>query len=209
VETSASSARAELERAMSKVGEATVKMYDRIEPLLALDKPSVAALVDELQPKEDAIDTMEEEIVQYCGYLAQAGVNFNVSRSLELIDEIESIADSAVGIAHLLERRALAGHDWGTEANAELGSVGTKVGEALRATVRAIKDRHEAPLETATALVEVAKEARNHARKQQAKVLEKVYSENATAGVLYTEMIGKLSFVVGRCENIIDALGRA
>lgn len=177
------------------------KMFRNIEKILfEKNEKEYLALKEKIEAKEAFSDRIEKEIANYLTKVSEGRLSENSSKRLralyEMIDDIESIADSCMNILNISERKRIRKIEFPEPVNNNIQLMFNMVQESLDTMVTMLTHEEQLPLSMAQETEKEINNFRDILKSEHLDNLEKgVY--NYDAGILYND-------IISQCERIGD-----
>jgi phosphate:Na+ symporter len=177
------------------------KMFRNIEKILfEKNEKEYLILKEQIETKEVFSDRIEKEIANYLTKVGEGRLSENSSKKLralyEMIDDIESIADSCMNILNITERKRLRKIEFTEPVNNNIQLMFNMVQEALDTMVTILTHEEQLPLSMAQETEKEINNYRDILKSEHLDNLEKgIY--NYDAGILYND-------IISQCERIGD-----
>jgi phosphate:Na+ symporter len=177
------------------------KMFRNIEKILfEKNEKEYMILKEQIETKEVFSDRIEKEIANYLTKVGEGRLSENSSKKLralyEMIDDIESIADSCMNILNIAERKRVRKIEFPEPVNNNIQLMLNMVQEALDTMVTILTQKDQLPLSMAQETEKEINNFRDILKSEHLDNLEKgIY--NYDAGILYND-------IISQCERIGD-----
>ncbi len=205
---------AQAEKEISVYSERVSRMIDMAQELIHT-KPKTEEYnkrYSRLEKYEDISDRMELEIAHYLNKTAEGRLSneakLRIAAMLNIISEIESIADSCMGIGKILNRKIESGVDFNDEIYANIDAMYDYVRQAMSMMVARVADIENV---SGKDLIDSYNKEReiNNLRNQLrganvSNINERHYEYQA--GIYYMDIIGDLEKTGDYIINVIDTL---
>lgn len=190
------------------------RMIDMGQQLIHIDEGSEEfnRLLSRLEKYEDISDRMELEIANYLhkcseGRLSNGG-KLRVAAMLGIISEIESIADSCIGIGKILLRKMQTGAEFTPEIYANIDSMYTYVNEAMSLMLDEIGKPESINEKELIRSYNKEREINNMRNSLRTANPENINSKRYSyqAGIYYMDIISDLERTGDYIINVVDTL---
>lgn len=190
------------------------RMIDMGQQLIHIDEGSEEfnRLLSRLEKYEDISDRMELEIANYLhkcseGRLSNEG-KLRVAAMLGIISEIESIADSCLGIGKILLRKMQTGAEFTPEIYANIDSMYTYVNEAMSLMLDEIGKPESINEKELIRSYNKEREINNMRNSLRTANPENINSKRYTyqAGIYYMDIVSDLERTGDYIINVVDTL---
>jgi phosphate:Na+ symporter len=177
------------------------KMFRNIEKILfEKNEKEYIVLKEKIVAKEVFADRIEKEIANYLTKVGEGRLSENSSKKLralyEIIDDIESIADSCMNMLNIIERKKARKIEFPEPVNNNIQLMFNMVQESLDTMVTLLAHEDKLPLSMAQETEKEINNFRDILKSEHLDNLEKgVY--NYDAGILYND-------IISQCERIGD-----
>jgi phosphate:Na+ symporter len=177
------------------------KMFRNIEKILfEKNEKEYIILKEKIEAKEVFSDRIEKEIANYLTKVGEGRLSENSSKKLralyEMIDDIESIADSCMNMLNIIERKRVKKIDFPEPVINNIQLMFNMVQESLDTMVTILTHEEQLPLSMAQETEKEINNFRDILKNEHLDNLEKgVY--NYDAGILYND-------IISQCERIGD-----
>ena len=205
---------AQAEKEISVYAERVGRMINMAQTLIHTKEKSEEynTLLSRVEKYEDISDRMELEIAHYLNRCAEGRLSnegkLRIAAMLNIISEIESIADSCLGIGKILNRKIEAGVDFNDEIYKNIDSMYVYVKEAMDMMISQLKDIENISGKSLIDSYNKEREInnfRNSLRSSNvANINEKHYEYQA--GIYYMDIIGDLEKTGDYIINVVDTL---
>jgi phosphate:Na+ symporter len=177
------------------------KMFLKIEKILfEKNEKEYQILKEKIEAKEVFSDRIEKEIANYLTKVSEGRLSENSSKRLralyEIIDDIESVADSCMNMLKIIERKRAGKVEFPEPVNNNIQLMFNMVQESLDIMVTMLTHEEQLPLSMAQDTEKEINNFRDILKSEHLDNLEKgVY--NYDAGILYND-------IISQCERIGD-----
>ncbi|MDE6574470.1 MAG: Na/Pi cotransporter family protein [Muribaculaceae bacterium] len=205
---------AQAEKEISVYAERVGRMINMGQTLIHTKAKSEEynTLLSRVEKYEDISDRMELEIAHYLNRCAEGRLSnegkLRIAAMLNIISEIESIADSCLGIGKILNRKIEAGVEFNDEIYKNIDSMYVYVKEAMDMMILQLKDIENISGKSLIDSYNKEREInnfRNSLRSSNvANINEKHYEYQA--GIYYMDIIGDLEKTGDYIINVVDTL---
>ncbi|HOQ04212.1 MAG TPA: PhoU domain-containing protein [Anaerohalosphaeraceae bacterium] len=193
-----------------RMGQTVIQMMNELEPMLS-NQPPEEKKADEIFQKENDLDIIQMEIVQFLGDILSGNISHDVidesRRQIRMADEFESVSDYIAAILKLrlkLRDNQLTISPEGLE---ELRTLHKKAADYLRMVQTVLEEDNPTPeffseaQSKGTAITKYMKECRAHhlARVEAGKV-------SPLKSLIYTDMLSSYRRIKDHAFNIAEVL---
>jgi phosphate:Na+ symporter len=185
------------------------KMFRNVERIIfEKNEKEYYVLKGKIESKEVRSDRMEKEIANFLTKVSEGRLSENSSRRLralyEMIDDIESIADSCMNIMHVTERKRSKKIDFPEPVNNNIQLMINMVQESLDIMVTMLTHDEELPLSMSQDTEKEINNFRDILKNEHLDNLEKgIY--NYDAGILYNDIISQCERIGDFAINIVES----
>jgi len=185
------------------------KMFRNVERIIfEKNDKEFLLLKAKIESKEVKSDRMEKEIANFLTKVSEGRLSENSSRRLralyEMIDDIESIADSCMNILHVAERKRSKKIDFPEPVNNNIQLMLNMVQESLDIMVTMLTHEEELPLSMSQNTEKEINNFRDILKNEHLDNLEKgIY--NYDAGILYNDIISQSERIGDFAINIVES----
>ena len=205
---------AQAEKEIAVYAERVGRMINMAQTLIHTKEKSEEynTLLSRVEKYEDISDRMELEIAHYLNRCAEGRLSnegkLRIAAMLNIISEIESIADSCLGIGKILNRKIQSGAEFNDEIYANIDSMYVYVKDAM--TMMTTQLQHIENISAKSLLDSYNKEReinnfRNALRGGNVENINNKHYEYQ-AGIYYMDIIGDLERTGDYIINVIDTL---
>ena len=165
--------------------------------------------LDEVQRKEEVVNSLETAITSYLAKANQYAMNVNEAREIvnlmHVVNDIERIGDHAVNISELAEVRQGGKHELSGAAKADLQNMVEEVMRISKGVLEALKDRNVAK---ATSLLDDDDLVDDLEKMYRANHIERLNMGlcSPEVGVLFLDAVSNLERVADHAHNIAEAV---
>ncbi len=192
----------------------TTKMFDFVKELSIIDKDKdFENLFNKIQKYEDITDDVEIEIANYLTSVSESRLSNKGAKQIramfELIDDIESIADSANNIAKALKRKKEGKIVFSDELNKRINNMFSLIDEALAEMNKNLGSKYsEIDYTKAVEIEDKINNYRNQLREEHIHNVEsKKYDYNT--GIIFTELYSTSEKLADHIINVSESIQRA
>lgn len=165
--------------------------------------------LDEVQRKEEVVNSLETAITSYLAKANQYAMNVNEAREIvnlmHVVNDIERIGDHAINISELAEVREGGKHELSDAAKADLQNMFDEVVRISKGVLEALKDRNVAK---ATSLLDDDDLVDDLEKMYRANHIERLNMGlcSPEVGVLFLDAVSNLERVADHAHNIAEAV---
>lgn len=169
-------------------------------------------LYSRLEKYEDISDRMELEIAHYLNRCAEGRLSnegkLRIAAMLNIISEIESIADSCMGIGKILNRKIQQGVDFNEEIYGNIDTMYVYVNQAMEMMNSQLKDLEHISGKSLIDSYNKEREINNYRNILRGANVENINGHHYEyqAGIYYMDIIGDLEKTGDYIINVIDTL---
>ena len=202
------------EKEMAVYADRVGRMVDMAQTLIHTKEKSedFNKLYSRLEKYEDISDRMELEIAHYLNRCAEGRLSneskLRIAAMLNIISEIESIADSCMGIGKILMRKIQSGVEFNDEIYANIDAMYVYVKDAVRMMTAQLHDVENLSEKSLIDSYNKEREINNFRNALRganvANINDKHYEYQA--GIYYMDIIGDLEKTGDYIINVIDTL---
>ena len=165
--------------------------------------------LDEVQRKEEVVNSLETAITSYLAKANQYAMNVNEAREIvnlmHVVNDIERIGDHAINISELAEVREGGKHELSDAAKADLQNMFDEVVRISRGVLEALEDRN---VTKATSLLDDDDLVDDLEKMYRANHIERLNMGlcSPEVGVLFLDAVSNLERVADHAHNIAEAV---
>ncbi|MDE6135274.1 MAG: Na/Pi cotransporter family protein, partial [Muribaculaceae bacterium] len=169
-------------------------------------------LYSRVEKYEDISDRMELEIAHYLNRCAEGRLSnegkLRIAAMLNIISEIESIADSCMGIGKILSRKIQADVQFNDEIYTNIDSMYVYIKDAMDMMIRQLADIENISGKSLIESYNKEREINNYRNTLRSNNVENINSRHYEyqAGIYYMDIIGDLEKTGDYIINVIDTL---
>ena len=205
---------AQAEKEMAVYAERVRRMVDMAQTLIHTKPQSEEynKLYSRLEKYEDISDRMELEIAHYLNRCAEGRLSnegkLRIAAMLNIISEIESIADSSMGIGKILNRKIQSNAEFNDEIYANIDTLYGYVKQAMDMMVDQLKDVENVSEHSLIASYNKEREINNLRNTYRAANVQNINDRHYEyqAGIYYMDIVGDLEKTGDYIINVIDTL---
>lgn len=185
------------------------KMFKNVEHIIfEKNEREYLTLKENIGSKEILSDRLEKEIANFLTKVSEGRLSENSSRRLralyEMIDDIESIADSCMNITNSVERRRIKKIEFTDPVNNNIQLLINMVQESLDIMVTMLTHDEELPLSMSQETEKEINNFRDILKNEHLDNLEKgIY--NYDAGIIYNDIVSQLERIGDFAINIVES----
>jgi phosphate:Na+ symporter len=185
------------------------KMFQHVERILfEKNEKEYLVLKEKIESKEILSDRLEKEIANFLTKVSEGRLSENSSRRLralyEMIDDIESIADSCMNILNIAERKRTKKIEFPEPINNNIQLMLNMVQEALDIMVTMLTHDEELPLSMSQETEKEINNFRDILKNEHLDNLEKgIY--NYDAGIIYNDLISQCERIGDFTINVVES----
>lgn len=205
---------AQAEKEIAVYGERVGRMITMAQTLIHTKEKSedFNKLYSRLEKYEDISDRMELEIAQYLNRCAEGRLSnegkLRVAAMLNIISEIESIADCCMGIGKILTRKIQSGAEFNEEIYRNIDSLYVYVDQAMQLMLTQLRDIENISGKTLMDSYNKEREINNFRNVLRGANVENINNKHYEyqAGIYYMDIVGDLEKTGDYIINVIDTL---
>ncbi len=205
---------AQAEKEMWVYAERVGRMIDMAQTLIHTKEKSddFNKLFSRLEKYEDISDRMELEIAHYLNRCAEGRLSneskLRIAAMLNIISEIESIADSCMGIGKILNRKIEAGAEFNNEIYSNIDTMYDYVRSAMQMMVEQLRDVENVNQKSLIASYNREREINNYRNALRGANVSNINEHHYEyqAGIYYMDIVGDLEKTGDYIINVIDTL---
>ena len=169
-------------------------------------------LYSRVEKYEEISDRMELEIAHYLNRCAEGRLSnegkLHIAAMLNIISEIESIADSCMGIGKILNRKIQAGVEFNEEMSSNIDSMYVYIKEAMGMMVDQLHDIENVSGKSLIESYNKEREINNYRNTLRSNNVENINEKHYEyqAGIYYMDIIGDLEKTGDYIINVVDTL---
>ena len=169
-------------------------------------------LYSRVEKYEEISDRMELEIAHYLNRCAEGRLSnegkLHIAAMLNIISEIESIADSCMGIGKILNRKSQAGVEFHEEIYSNIDSMYVYIKEAMGMMVDQLHDIENVSGKSLIESYNKEREINNYRNTLRSNNVENINEKHYEyqAGIYYMDIIGDLEKTGDYIINVVDTL---
>ncbi len=202
------------EKEMAVYAERVGRMLDMSQTLLHTKEKSedFNKLFSRLEKYEDISDRMELEIAHYLNRCAEGRLSnegkLRIAAMLNIVSEIESIADSCMGTGKILERKIQANVDFNDEIYNNIDNMYTYVKQAMEMMIGQLKDVENVSGKSLIESYNKEREINNYRNSLRSANVGNINAKHYEyqAGIYYMDMVGVLEKTGDYIINVVDTL---
>ena len=205
---------AQAEKEIAVYAERVGRMIDMAQTLIHTKEKSEEYnnLLSRVEKYEDISDRMELEIAHYLNRCAEGRLSnegkLRIAAMLNIISEIESIADSCLGIGKILTRKIQAGVDFNDEIYSNIDNMYVYVKAAMEMMITQLKHMENVSNKSLIDSYNKEREINNFRNSLRSANVENINARHYEyqAGIYYMDIIGDLEKTGDYIINVIDTL---
>ncbi len=205
---------AQAEKEMALYAERVGRMMDIAQNLVHTKERSeeFTKLYSRLEKYEDISDRMELEIAQYLNRCAEGRLSnegkLHIAAMLNIISEIESIADCCMGVGKILERKQQSNATFNDEIYHNIDTMYTYVKEAMKLMVGQLQDIENVGERRLIDSYNKEREINNMRNVLRSSNIENINSKHYEyqAGIYYMDIVGDLEKTGDYIINVVDTI---
>ena len=205
---------AQAEKEIAVYAERVGRMIDMAQTLIHTKEKSEEYnnLLSRVEKYEDISDRMELEIAHYLNRCAEGRLSnegkLRIAAMLNIISEIESIADSCLGIGKILTRKIQAGVDFNDEIYSNIDNMYVYVKAAMEMMITQLKHMENVSNKSLIDSYNKEREINNFRNSLRSANVENNNARHYEyqAGIYYMDIIGDLEKTGDYIINVIDTL---
>lgn len=205
---------AQAEKEIYVYAERVARMMNMAQDLIHTKEKSedYNKLYSRLEKYEDISDRMELEIAHYLNRCAEGRLSnegkLKIAAMLNIISEIESIADSCMGVGKILNRKIEAGVSFNEEIYNNLDAMYVYVKKAMTLMIDQLQDLENVSAREIHESYNIEREINNYRNQLRSgnvgNINDKHYEYQA--GIYYMDLVGDLEKTGDYIINVIDTL---
>lgn len=205
---------AQAEKEMEVYAERVGRMIDMAQTLIHTKEQSEEfnKLYSRLEKYEDISDRMELEIAHYLNRIAEGRLSnegkLKIAAMLNIISEIESIADSCMGIGKILSRKIQAGVAFNQEIYDNIDTLYSYVRDAMSLMIEKLKDIENVSERSLIDSYNKEREINNMRNILRSANVENINAKHYEyqAGIYYMDIVGDLEKTGDYIINVVDTI---
>ncbi len=205
---------AQAEKEISVYAERVGRMINMAQTLIHTKEKSEEynTLLSRVEKYEDISDRMELEIAHYLNRCAEGRLSnegkLRIAAMLNIISEIESIADSCLGIGKILNRKIQSGVEFNDEIYRNIDTMYVYVKAAMEMMISQLKNMENVSGKSLIDSYNKEREINNFRNSLRSGNVENINSKHYEyqAGIYYMDIIGDLEKTGDYIINVIDTL---
>lgn len=205
---------AQAEKEISVYAERVGRMINMAQTLIHTKEKSEEynTLLSRVEKYEDISDRMELEIAHYLNRCAEGRLSnegkLRIAAMLNIISEIESIADSCLGIGKILNRKIQSGVEFNEEIYKNIDTMYVYVKSAMDMMISQLKSMENVSGKSLIDSYNKEREINNFRNALRSGNVENINSKHYEyqAGIYYMDIIGDLEKTGDYIINVIDTL---
>ncbi len=205
---------AQAEKEMAVYAERVGRMINMAQTLIHTKEKSddFNKLYSRLEKYEDISDRMELEIAHYLNRCAEGRLSnegkLRIAAMLNIISEIESIADSCMGIGKILSRKIQSGVDFNDEIYSNIDTMYIYVKSAMEMMVTQLHDVENVSGKSLIDSYNKEREINNYRNSLRSANVGNINAKHYEyqAGIYYMDIIGDLEKTGDYIINVVDTL---
>ncbi len=205
---------AQAEKEISVYAERVGRMINMAQTLIHTKEKSEEynTLLSRVEKYEDISDRMELEIAHYLNRCAEGRLSnegkLRIAAILNIISEIESIADSCLGIGKILNRKIQSGVEFNDEIYRNIDTMYVYVKAAMEMMISQLKNMENVSGKSLIDSYNKEREINNFRNSLRSGNVENINSKHYEyqAGIYYMDIIGDLEKTGDYIINVIDTL---
>lgn len=205
---------AQAEKEIAVYAERVQRMIDMGQTLIHTKEKSEEfdKLYSRVEKYEDISDRMELEIAHYLNRCAEGRLSnegkLRIAAMLNIISEIESIADSCMGIGKILSRKIQSGAEFNEEIYNNIDSMYVYIKDAMSMMVSQLRDIENLSGKSLIDSYNKEREINNYRNTLRSGNVENINARHYEyqAGIYYMDIIGDLEKTGDYIINVVDTL---
>ncbi len=205
---------AQAEKEISVYAERVGRMINMAQTLIHTKEKSEEynALLSRVEKYEDISDRMELEIAHYLNRCAEGRLSnegkLRIAAMLNIISEIESIADSCLGIGKILNRKIESGAEFNEEIYKNIDTMYAYIKEAMDMMIALLHDIENVSGKTLIDCYNKEREINNFRNSLRSGNVENINEKHYEyqAGIYYMDIISDLEKTGDYIINVVDTL---
>ncbi len=202
------------EKEMHVYAERVGRMIDMAQTLIHTKEKSddFNQLYSRLEKYEDISDRMELEIAHYLNRCAEGRLSnegkLRIAAMLNIISEIESIADSCMGIGKILNRKIQAGVEFNEEIYTNIDNMYVYVRAAMDLMIKQLSDVENVSQKSLIESYNKEREINNYRNTLRGANVGNINDKHYEyqAGIYYMDIVGDLEKTGDYIINVVDTL---
>lgn len=205
---------AQAEKEMAVYAERVGRMLDMAQDLVHTKENSedYTRLYSRLEKYEDISDRMELEIAHYLNRCAEGRLSnegkLRIAAMLSIVGEIESIADSCLGVGKILNRKIQAGAQFNDEIYNNIDVLFSYVREAMKLMISHLNNIERITGQELISSYNKEREINNYRNILRGANVENINQHHYEyqAGIYYMDLVGDLEKTGDYIINVVDTL---
>lgn len=205
---------AQAEKEISVYAERVGRMIDMGQTLIHTKEKSedYNTLLSRIEKYEDISDRMELEIAHYLNRCAEGRLSnegkLKIAAMLNIISEIESIADSCLGIGKIMNRKIQSGVEFNNEIYSNIDTMYTYVKSAMDMMIGHLNNIENVSGKLLIDSYNKEREINNYRNVLRGSNIENINAKHYEyqAGIYYMDIIGDLEKTGDYIINVVDTL---
>ncbi len=205
---------AQAEKEMALYAERVGRMMDMAQNLLHTKERSeeFTKLYSRLEKYEDISDRMELEIAHYLNRCAEGRLSnegkLHIAAMLNIISEIESIADCCMGVGKILERKQQSNAEFNEEIYHNLDTMYNYVKEAMQMMIDQLRDIENVGERKLIDSYNKEREINNMRNVLRSTNVENINNKHYEyqAGIYYMDLVGDFEKTGDYIINVVDTI---
>ena len=205
---------AQAEKEISVYAERVGRMITMAQTLIHTKEKSEEynSLLSRVEKYEDISDRMELEIAHYLNRCAEGRLSnegkLRIAAMLNIISEIESIADSCLGIGKIMNRKIQSGAEFNEEIYSNIDTMYIYIKQAMDMMIEQLKNIENVSSKSLIDSYNKEREINNMRNVLRSSNIENINSKHYEyqAGIYYMDIIGDLEKTGDYIINVVDTL---
>lgn len=205
---------AQAEKEISVYAERVGRMITMAQTLIHTKEKSEEynSLLSRVEKYEDISDRMELEIAHYLNRCAEGRLSnegkLRIAAMLNIISEIESIADSCLGIGKIMNRKIQSGAEFNEEIYSNIDTMYIYIKQAMDMMIEQLKNIENVSSKSLIDSYNKEREINNLRNTLRSSNVENINSKHYEyqAGIYYMDIIGDLEKTGDYIINVVDTL---
>ncbi len=205
---------AQAEKEIAVYAERVGRMINMAQTLIHTKEKSEEynTLLSRVEKYEDISDRMELEIAHYLNRCAEGRLSnegkLRIAAMLNIISEIESIADSCLGIGKILNRKIQSGVEFSDEIYSNIDAMYVYVKDAMAMMIAQLEDIENVSGKSLVDSYNKEREINNFRNQLRSSNVENINARHYEyqAGIYYMDIVGDLEKTGDYIINVIDTL---
>ena len=205
---------AQAEKEISVYAERVGRMITMAQTLIHTKEKSEEynSLLSRVEKYEDISDRMELEIAHYPNRCAEGRLSnegkLRIAAMLNIISEIESIADSCLGIGKIMNRKIQSGAEFNEEIYSNIDTMYIYIKQAMDMMIEQLKNIENVSSKSLIDSYNKEREINNLRNTLRGSNVENINSKHYEyqAGIYYMDIIGDLEKTGDYIINVVDTL---